>query len=390
MSSKLNKLAIIYTDSITHDDDDDDYQIDISDIVGKSEQSNSKVDQNIEDLFEIVLDDSDDFEQNVSRQDINANNLVTPGYSRLSVSRSKRMSDRILASSSMGSGMGSRVMNPLNTMARGTSRLTQNIPMTTVRSMPWLQTPMTVKRTKNQPKKKEQLVVAPLFEEFSKNIEDPFWIDIFKTCSYGKMPSGVSFRNNVLTVKKGTQTYNLEVDNNPSIGAQQCVEFIRDHGDLKSEKDLKDINEKIDRTNNNVQRVNQMTWKQIRNKKLKKALIIDYVYRIKNERNLTIDQLNNLKTQINLGLNLGLFNHEHIVFEKGSIVDIIGLKWDYNNEEFYIDRSATNQYKPPRTKNTFNQEIYLDPNYKIIAPCKYVDFGTVWSKTSKSFPIRKV
>lgn len=396
-----SKLAIVYADSITIDDSDEDFDGIVSDI------SRNYDDQNI-----IECDDRQKpmISDNVSR---------ILGHSRPSVSRSKRESGFILASSGMKTN---RILlkDQYNTnfSLKGSSdedsqsstihqnfdevisessihdskinrpgdSILRNIKTTTVRSMPWLQTPMTSNRSKSQPKKKEQVVIDHLFDEYSKNTDDPFWENLLKNCSYGKMPQGTFFRKNVLTFRRGTQSFSEEIDPDPATGAIQCIGFFRKHCDLKSEKDVTKINIRIERSNRCIKKISQMTWKQIKDIKTKKALILDYIYKLKHERDLSTDQLNDLKTKVKMGMSLGLFSHDNIIFDKGVIIDIVGLKWDFNKEEFYIDKSLTKEYKAPRTKNLMSQEMYLNPNYKVIAKGSYVDYGKVWEKMTKKFP----
>lgn len=257
-----------------------------------------------------------------------------------------------------------------------------NYPMTTVRSMPWLETPMTSGISRLRPKRSQMVVINHIFEQFIENIQDPFWVNIMKECSYGKFPRGSSFRNNILSSRKGTKVISEELNNDLIDGPKKCIEFFQTHCNLKSDNDILLETERLDVCGMNGPKISTMAWSDIRSGSVKQSIILDYIYKIYVERNLNRDQLNNLKTQINLGFTLKYFTSNHVNFSNGVIIDIKGLKWDHHKDEFYIDKSITNTPKMAKLKDFIDEEVYLDPKYKITPKSTHVDYAKKWLKIS--------
>jgi hypothetical protein len=260
-----------------------------------------------------------------------------------------------------------------------------NHPMTTVRLMPWLKTPMMngKSRSRPRPKRNQLVVINPIFEQFIETLKDPFWVNVMKECSYGKFPRGTSFRNNILSSRKGLKVISEELNNDLIDGPQKCIEFFQTHCNLKSDHDLILERERLDVCGINGPKISTMSWSDIRSGSVKQSIILDYIYKIHSERNLNREQLNNLKTQVNLGFTLKYFTSDHVVFSNGVISDIKGLKWDHHKEEFYIDRSITNTPKFAKLKDFLSEEVYKDPEHKITPKSTYVDYAKKWSKTSE-------
>ena len=258
-----------------------------------------------------------------------------------------------------------------------------NYPMTTVRLMPWLQTPMMSGKSRSRSKQSQLVVINPIFEQFIENIQDPFWVNVMKECSYGKFPRGSSFRNNILSSRKGSKIISEELNNDPIEGGKKCIEFFRTHCNLKSDNDLLIEKEKLNVCGMNGPKISTMAWSDIRSGSVKQSIILDYIYKIHSERNLNREQLNNLKTEINLGFTLKYFTPDHVNFSNGVIIDIRGLKWDHHKGEFYIDRSITNTPKMAKLKDFLGEDVYKDPKHKTTPKSTCVDYSKKWLKTAE-------
>lgn len=377
-----NKLSIVFTEDIFDNSSTENTNTDTSDILNIFLEGDDNISDDIN--FNIPLSSNElveIFEENKLNQSSSNIQTVDPYYNKLSVSRQRtgsRKTSNHLLTRTFG--------NPANTSSRVGVNNTPVFPMTTVRSMPWLQTPMSLNKSKNRAKKVDLVVLYHIFEQYSEHVTDPYWVNVLKTCSYGEMPTGSYYRNNVISTRKGTQIISYEIDLNPETGAKRCVDFFRDNCGLKSDEDIKNLDKELEKCGISTQTLSQMSWKDIKKAKTRKSLVLDYVYNTKAERNLTDDQVKNLETQINIGINLKLFSNDHIIFENGKILGIKGLKWDHNREEFYIDRSMTNTYKQVKIRNSITQEMYSDPNYKVIPQGKYVNYSSLWEKLSKKYP----
>ena len=83
--------------------------------------------------------------------------------------------------------------------------------VTTIHSMPWLSTEITVKKNKTTRQRSKNQIIYPIFQKCSEIHEDPYWQCLFNQASQGKLPRGFMYRNGVLTYRKGNKTYKLEI-----------------------------------------------------------------------------------------------------------------------------------------------------------------------------------
>lgn len=255
-------------------------------------------------------------------------------------------------------------------------------PKTTVRSMPWLQTPMVPKNSKRRNMRIPKVVINPSFEKYAENISDPYWANIFNEGSFGKFPRGISFNNNrnILTFRRGLKVITLELSNDQSTAIEQCTEFIRVHSHIKSDIDIEIKKAQISECNSNKQRFNEITWASARRETVKRMLMLGYVNKTASSLNLSPTQRDQLVTTINSGIISGHFCSKTIHVVKSKIDEITGLAWDPHTELFSIDHSKVPAPKSTAKRELISENDYLRPEYKVANDFRPVNYQSIWEK----------
>lgn len=218
------------------------------------------------------------------------------------------------------------------------SNLNTNVTVTTVTFDSWINesTVQTKKKNQNAPP-----VIYKVFEECSKVVNDPFWINKFKDAMIGKFPSRFSFRDGVLIYRKGSKNQTLEIPQDIREAAYKCIEFFKINGGIFSPLDeqksleLQNQNSKIELKWNSSKKIQQM--------------LLDYYYeQVKSSLNLSYKEVKQLKETVQIGIINKYFNKNNICIENNRITNIEGLLWDSENHIFYIDpiiKSRSTKYK---------------------------------------------
>lgn len=224
------------------------------------------------------------------------------------------------------------------------SNLNTNVTVTTVTFDSWINesTVQTKKKNQNAPP-----VVYKVFEECSKVVNDPFWINKFKDAMIGKFPSRFSFRDGVLIYRKGSKNQTLEIPQDIREAAYKCIEFFKINGGIFSPLDeqksleLQNQNSKI-----------ELKWNS--NKKVQQILLDYYYEQVKSSLNLSYKEVKQLKETVQIGIINKYFNKNNIYIENNRITNIEGLLWDSENHIFYIDptiKSRSTKYKKRSTES---------------------------------------
>src|SRR4051794_24053377 len=71
---------------------------------------------------------------------------------------------------------------------------------------PWkTDKPKTINADTKKGKKTLRPIINPIFEKCAILTEDTFWKSTFSECARGRFPRGYSFKNNLITHKKGNK-----------------------------------------------------------------------------------------------------------------------------------------------------------------------------------------
>jgi len=237
--------------------------------------------------------------------------------------------------------------------------------VTTIHSMPWLDTPIKQKKNKTKKQKTTQQIVNQIFYECSQITDDTFWKSIFLQAANGKLPRGFLFKGNLLTYKRGSKTQRLEVSDDPIEALSTCMSFFRSNAGIRSQTDQEREKQEIEEKLLKLGSIENCMWSDIKKKKVQEILINSFVDSITKSMNLSIKQRDQLTTLINLGFLLGYFTSSSVQFNDGIIKGITGLSFNSETKEFILDVNLSARPKTSRSKFKFvlDSEL-LDPSNK--------------------------
>lgn len=82
---------------------------------------------------------------------------------------------------------------------------------------------------------------------------------------------------------------------------------------------------------------NELSWGQVRKENLKDVLLNEFISDICRKMNFNVEEKKELTTTINKGIMLKCFNSNNIFMENGKIVEIDGLIYNEDTNEYEID-----------------------------------------------------
>ena len=201
--------------------------------------------------------------------------------------------------------------------------------------LPWKSEKSVVTPKKN--KKMLKPIINPIFEQLANLTEDIFWKTIFLDCSRGKFPRGFTFKNNVLTFKKGNKMTRLELTTNLAESFTSSMNFFQSAGGIMSKEDREKIRRKEEeRILEQIESETEKNWKDIKKENLKEILLNEFINDICEELKFNDMEKRELTTTIKKGIILKCFNNENIIMEDGRIVEIEGLIYDEKKREHDI------------------------------------------------------
>ena len=159
--------------------------------------------------------------------------------------------------------------------------------VTTVKSMPWINTQSKINTKKNQIKIK---IINEIFYNCLPIIEDPYWKDLFSLAAHGKLPKDFLFKNNTLIFRRYNQCDKIELSENIYEVVTECINFFQTRGGIKSEINLCD-----EKSNNKKYIKNISEWKSVKNGNTKKILISNFIITLAKKYNLSEEQKDQLK-----------------------------------------------------------------------------------------------
>lgn len=226
-------------------------------------------------------------------------------------------------------------------------------------------------RSRNNKNKTVREIIHPLFNECSKIILDPFWIDKFNLGSMGKFPRGFSYHDGILTYRKGSKSISIDLPNSPVEASHMIMDFFKIHGGIFSPMDQQtslNINDQEDTAKNNNDQ--PITWNDINNK-MQECLLSNYFTEMQKIMNLSQSETNNLRQVVKLGITNKYFGKYNILLDKTRISSINGLLWNNEQRYFFID----SELKPMAVRTYSRNKDALpviDPNQKDMVPQFYI------------------
>ena len=201
-------------------------------------------------------------------------------------------------------------------------------------------TPATTTPGGNRRRKTLKPIIHPIFEQCSQLSQDEFWSAIFMDCARGKFPRGYSFKNNLLTHKKGNKISTLELNSSPTdvfistLRFFQTISGILSDADRKRKQDEEDI-----KLAEELEADFDMTWKDVKTEKLREVMIGEFINSLATRMKFNEEEKRELITTVKKGLMLKYFNSNNIVMEGGRIIEIDGLIFNRNTNMYEIDKA---------------------------------------------------
>ncbi len=247
-----------------------------------------------------------------------------------------------------------------------------NYAVATAKTRPWLSTPIGVTTAKSRRSKAQTVIANPLFTECATLTTDPFWISIFTQAAIGKFPRGFSYKEGLLTYKRGVKISSIEVPPEAPLAKDACIAFFGKTAGILSDTDQERTRQEFDRRMHEKTSLKACSWSDIKKKKIRDILIGTFVQDISRIFELTDKEDAQLSTIVSIGFLLGYFQGKNVAFEDGRITAINGLMYDPNNRVFYIDPILT----PKITKSSKSKKTEEDDGKE----SKNVSFLNLWVK----------
>ena len=254
----------------------------------------------------------------------------------------------------------------------GNSSVTGSYAVTTVYRVPWSKTVVNKDKTKGR-KKTVVKIVHDIFKACSDLTDDSFWKTIFENCAKGKFPRGFSFKNGILLHKKGTKLQRVEVPDAPVEAASICTTFFKQAAGLMSDYDRLLANKSIEDELIESSSLENLTWKDIKQEKIRELLINDYIREVKDQYNLTHIERIELITMIHKGFLLKYFTKDSVVFVGGKVTGITGLIMDTDEAGNHIFSYDPNIH-PKKSRSTRRTTVVTEEKGK------YPSFISAWSR----------
>jgi hypothetical protein len=266
-----------------------------------------------------------------------------------------------------------------------------NYAVATIRTRPWLATPITTagsgsgkaRRSKNQP-----AILNPIFEQCTQHITDPFWISIFNQAAIGKFPRGFLFKDNSLTYKRGTKISRIDLSTDPVTAATELMTFFgRMAGIMSTADQARSRQELEDRLTEGVS-LHTCTWADIKKKKVREMLIGSFVEDLVKQYELVDRERIQLRSMINLGFILGHFSSTNVQFSQGRIHGIAGLDFDATTRKFSINSSCQPRHSKSSKSRQSRSVKIVDAETESVSSSGLVSFMVLWIKFLESLEKR--
>jgi len=208
----------------------------------------------------------------------------------------------------------------------------------------------------------------PIFLECKEWTLDPYWKEIFDQCSLGKFPKGIKIKNNSIIVNiKEKEVFSLE---GKSLDVfKTMMNIFKNKLNLISDRDLSSQKKDVEELKESLKETYDGTWKQIRPKKIKDILLLNYVINCKYKYKLPPEKVNKLYSLIKLGLVFKTITSDDIDYSDGIIHNIEGINFDddgqfsleiLNLEDEKYDKFVTEINKPYQHVERYIKEYKLN------------------------------
>ena len=202
----------------------------------------------------------------------------------------------------------------------------------------------------------------PIFMQCREYTLDEYWQDVFGSCAQGKFPKGMRMENSstlcIYNGKNAKDLFSLPREEN------EVFKFMMDkfksrgmRSDLETDNEMRDIqsSKSITEVLNDVN-----IWKEIKSKKIKEALILDYVHRVKKLFDFSAIQSQKLLATINIGFTTKNLTSDDVTLEDGKVKNIRGLK--ITKDDFFL--TPQKNIRPERPQDPNKPTLWLEKYIK--------------------------
>lgn len=210
----------------------------------------------------------------------------------------------------------------------------------------------------------DKSIVYPFFLECKNYTLDPYYVDILESCAKAKFPKGFKLTNDrtaIVNGQNGRQVYDLPIHHptelwcslrkifREELQLRSSSEFILTKSDVKRSRSL------------TLEKLEGNSWKELKSKKIKDQVILDFVVGKQKEYNLETESAKDLIARLNLHLNvLRNISPEDIEYENGNIVNVKGLS--FNKGRFQL--SCDSPPRPERLNNPSRTQTAVEKYIK--------------------------
>ena len=260
-----------------------------------------------------------------------------------------------------------------------TGQIPGNYSISICSSMPWKG--KAVPREPKKNKKTVRPILYPLFENCAKLTEDPYWKTKFMDCAKGRFPRGYTYKNNLLTHKKGNKLTKLELSDSMTEVFIATMKFFQMTSGLLSQRDRKKLQEiEEEKILEEMENVNELTWRDIKAEKYREMLLSEFINSVSTRMKFDEEEKREMITTVKKGLMLKYFNADNIIMEEGKITEIQGLFYNKEKNRYEIDKDYIKEVE--RYTNGLGLESEADR--------PEVDFIKLWEKYLESLQNKRI
>jgi hypothetical protein len=229
-------------------------------------------------------------------------------------------------------------------------------------------------------KKTLKPILHPIFEKCAALTEDLFWQSTFMDCARGKFPRGYSYKNGLMTHKKGNKVTTLEIGNSSLKVFTDSMRFFQTVTGIMSLADRERMQQIEEEKLLEEAEINEdITWKEIKTEKLKEVLMTEFINTLCKKCNFNEEEKKELTTTIKKGLMLKYFNSDNIIMNYGRITEIDGLIYDRDKNQYDIDKNYIKK----------SERKFRDLGIEISDKKPKVDFLEIWRKFLESLDTKR-
>ena len=211
---------------------------------------------------------------------------------------------------------------------------------------------------KNKPLKikARDVIVYPEFIEASKEITDPFWVNILQDMASAKYLPSFTIRDNKLyyRFRNTTEYINLHLSNKDNINylelANSTIDFIREQGKIYSPWDHAQLLNDIEDIANIDSRRN---YNSLASTNYRKQIL--YIYANDLIKNMKLDPyyINQLYELLYLSYLTGIINKNNLTIDNGFITKVDNIYWNPQLQQFCINSELIDQALHKKTKHEY-------------------------------------